>query len=110
MPYNYYTYKSEKFTCTKCTWSGIGSETFLSELSEIHTFRDIKCPNCGDALHTFDLTKVEHPTGNPMPDEKVCYNCTHMMWMVGLGLGLECRLTRNNIENRRHTCDQFDFK
>ncbi len=49
-------------------------------------------------------------SGNPLPAEKVCFNCKHMLWMVGLGLGLKCALTRNNIEHRRHTCDQFEFK
>ena len=47
---------------------------------------------------------------NPKPDEKVCFNCKHMLWMVGLGLGLKCDLTKHNIENRRHTCDNFEFK
>jgi hypothetical protein len=47
---------------------------------------------------------------NPLPDEKVCFNCKHMLWMVGLGLGLKCGLTKHNIEHRRHTCDNFEFK
>jgi|LakMenE18May11ns_1017448.scaffolds.fasta_scaffold9319669_2 hypothetical protein len=47
---------------------------------------------------------------NPLPDEKVCFNCKYMMWLVGLGLGLKCELTKHNIENRRHTCEKFEFK
>ena len=47
---------------------------------------------------------------NPLPDEKVCFNCKHLLWMVGLGLGLKCGLTKHNIEHRRHTCDNFEFK
>jgi hypothetical protein len=49
-------------------------------------------------------------SANPLPDEKVCFNCKHMMWLVGLGQGLKCGLTKHNIENRRHTCDKFEFK
>lgn len=47
---------------------------------------------------------------NPLPDEKVCFNCKHMLWMVGLGLGLKCGLTKHNIEHRRHTCNNFEFE
>ncbi len=113
MSYNYYSFRSEKFTCPNCTWSGIGSETFLSDLSEMHTHRDIKCPKCEQVLFTFDLDEVaaqQEKLGNPGPKEQVCFNCTHFMWMVGIGLGLKCRLTRNKIENRRHTCEKFEFK
>jgi hypothetical protein len=55
-------------------------------------------------------TEKQRKLGNPLPNEKVCFNCKQIMWMVGLGLGLKCRLTMGNIENRRHTCDKFDFK
>jgi len=55
-------------------------------------------------------TEKQRKLGNPLPNEKVCFNCKQMMWMVGLGLGLKCRLTSKNIENRRHTCDKFEFK
>jgi phage FluMu protein Com len=113
MSYNYYSFRSEKFTCPNCAWSGIGSETFLSDLSEMHTHRDIKCPKCEQVLFTFDLDEVaaqQEKLGNPGPKEQVCFNCTHFMWMVGIGLGLKCRLTRNKIENRGHTCEKFEFK
>ena len=58
MKFNYYTYKSETFTCNKCNWTGLGSETFSSDLSEIHTLRDVECPKCNETLHTFDLAEV----------------------------------------------------
>jgi hypothetical protein len=45
-----------------------------------------------------------------MPNEKVCFNCENMLWMVGIGQGLKCKLTMNNIDNRRHTCQKFEFK
>jgi len=45
-------------------------------------------------------------------DKKVCFNCENMMWMVGLGLGLKCKLTNppKKIEHREHTCDKFESK
>jgi hypothetical protein len=55
MKFNYYNYKFETFTCPKCNWMGLGSEAFLSDLSEIHTLRDVECPKCDETLHTFDL-------------------------------------------------------
>lgn len=110
MTYNYNTYKSKTFSCPKCEWSGLGAETFLSDLSEIHTFRDIECPKCEEALYTFDLAKAELPKNNPSKDEKVCFNCTNMLWMVGIGQGVKCRLTMENIPNRYHTCEKFEFK
>jgi hypothetical protein len=58
----------------------------------------------------FNLPKEKLATGNPLPDEKVCFNCTNMLWMVGIGQGLKCSLTMGNIENRRHTCEKFEFK
>jgi transcription initiation factor IIE alpha subunit len=61
MKFNYHTYKSERFTCPKCNWSGLGSEAFLSDLSEIHTLRDVECPKCDETLHTFDLAEPIEP-------------------------------------------------
>lgn len=110
MIYNYYTYKSKTVTCPKCNWEGLGSDTFLSDLSEIHTFRDIECPKCEATIYTFDLAKVEVPMENPQTDEKVCFNCTHMLWMVGIGQGVKCSLTMDNIPNRYYTCEKFEFK
>jgi hypothetical protein len=110
MSYNYYNYKSERFTCPKCNWNGLGSETFLSDLSETHIIRCIECPDCEETLHVFDLAKVELPKDNPLPDEKVCFNCTNMLLMVGIGQGVQCRLTKEMIPNKHHTCDSFKIK
>jgi hypothetical protein len=113
MKYNYYNYKLEKFNCPKCNWSGLGSETFLSDLSEIHTFRDVECPKCNETLHTFDLAEAkeqQEKLGNPGPLEKVCFNCRNMIWMVGIGQGVKCRLTMKNIPSRLYTCDEFKYK
>lgn len=52
----------------------------------------------------------------PRPEEKVCYNCRHMLWMVGIGQGVRCGYEKENkktppmIPHLRHTCDKFEFK
>lgn len=49
-------------------------------------------------------------------DERVCYNCKHMLWMVGIGLGVRCGYTIDNktkppmIPNLRYTCENFNSK
>ena len=113
MKLTYYNYRSESFSCPKCNWSGLGSETFLSDLSEIHTFRDVECPKCNETLHSFDLAEAkeqQQKLGNPGPLEKVCFNCENMMWMVGIGQGVKCRLTKKDIPSRLYTCDEFNYK
>ncbi len=47
------------------------------------------------------------------PDEKVCYNCKHMVWLVGLGQGIRCSKILINglaqiVPSRRHSCDLFE--
>jgi hypothetical protein len=46
---------------------------------------------------------------NPKTDEKVCYNCKHMCWMVGIGQGIRCG-ARNGfrIPSRWHSCEKFE--
>ena len=50
------------------------------------------------------------------PDEKVCYNCKHLNWLVGVGMGIRCSLDRNSkgfpntVPSRRHTCDRLEKK
>jgi hypothetical protein len=52
------------------------------------------------------------------PDEKVCFNCKHLAWMVALGLGVECLHPANRQPNGRqmkirsswHTCEHFESK
>jgi len=47
---------------------------------------------------------------NPKPDEKVCFNCKNMLWMVGIGQGVKCKLDLKNIPSRYHSCEQFEKK
>jgi hypothetical protein len=52
------------------------------------------------------------------PDEKVCFNCKHIIWLVALGQGVRCGYDfyKNNnkvlfpISHLRHTCDKFENK
>jgi hypothetical protein len=44
---------------------------------------------------------------NPQPDEKVCFNCEHLLWLVGIGQGLKCDLNKKTIPSRYYTCDKF---
>ena len=44
---------------------------------------------------------------NPLPDEKVCFNCEHLLWLVGIGQGLKCDLNKKSIPSRYYTCDKF---
>jgi hypothetical protein len=57
--------------------------------------------------------KVKEKFNQIQPDEKVCYNCKYMVWLVGLGQGIRCSKTLINgmaqkIPSRRHSCDLFD--
>ena len=46
------------------------------------------------------------------PDEKVCYNCKHRLWLVAIGLGVRCDYTKKKtlIKSLKHTCENFEFK
>ena len=57
-----------------------------------------------------EVKEQQQKLGNPGPLEKVCFNCTNMMWMVGIGQGVKCRLTMKDIPSRLYTCDQFIYK
>lgn len=54
----------------------------------------------------------------PKPDEKVCFNCKHMMWLVAIGLGVRCGYQVDYVNGKlpkmipylRHTCDNFKMK
>jgi hypothetical protein len=48
-------------------------------------------------------TKIE----NPQPDEKVCFNCENLLWLVGIGQGLKCDLNKKTIPTRFYSCDKF---
>ena len=47
---------------------------------------------------------------NPKPDEKVCFNCKNILWMVGLGIGLKCRLDNKALDSRFFSCEKFEKK
>lgn len=58
---------------------------------------------------------MKEPKNNldrPKPDERVCYNCKNMLWMVGIGQGVRCGLSHppKLIPQLRHTCDYFKFR
>jgi len=48
---------------------------------------------------------------NPPPEEKVCMNCKHLLWMVAIGQGVKCR-ARNMyaIPNRWYSCEKFEYR
>lgn len=57
---------------------------------------------------------LEVTSGNPGPDEQVCFNCEYRAWGVALGIGVLCRHPANErdrrplrIPSRRHTCGHF---
>jgi hypothetical protein len=47
---------------------------------------------------------------NPKPEEKVCFNCKYMLWLVGVGQGVKCELDKKNIPSRMHSCEKFEYK
>jgi len=47
---------------------------------------------------------------NPRPDEKVCFNCCHFLWLVGIGQGVKCALSMQQLPSRWHTCNKFEEK
>ena len=49
------------------------------------------------------------------PEDKVCYNCRHLAWMIGIGQGLKCSNQKKekkfeSIPSSKHTCELFEFK
>jgi hypothetical protein len=46
----------------------------------------------------------------PKPDEKICYNCKNLLWLVGIGQGIKCDLDKKSLPSRWHTCDKFEQK
>lgn len=47
---------------------------------------------------------------NQSPDQKVCFNCSNMLWLVGVGQGVKCRLDFKSIDSRYHSCEKFEMK
>lgn len=48
MVYDYSEYKKLRFTCEKCGWKGVGSET--EEDDATHALVEIFCPKCFSGL------------------------------------------------------------
>jgi len=51
--------------------------------------------------------------GDIKPEDKVCYNCEHLAWMIGIGQGLRCMNPHKEkkhemIPGSRHTCELFE--
>jgi len=49
------------------------------------------------------------------PEDKVCYNCEHLAWLVGIGQGLRClnpnkKKKNEMIPSSKHTCELFNPK
>jgi hypothetical protein len=54
----------------------------------------------------------------PPKEDKVCANCKHLAWMIGIGLGLRCihksvyqadfNRVPPTVPSSRHTCDNFE--
>ena len=49
------------------------------------------------------------------PEDKVCYNCRHLAWMIGIGQGLKCSNQKKekkfeSIPSSKHTCELFEYK
>jgi hypothetical protein len=53
---------------------------------------------------------------NPQPEEKVCFNCKHMSWLVALGQGIRCTVDKKEgeiptmVSSRWYTCNKFEKK
>lgn len=63
MQVDYYTYKSQDFTCSKCGWQGKGIELENGEFSEAHLLCDLECPKCYH-LVAFWQTPLSDETSN----------------------------------------------
>lgn len=51
---------------------------------------------------------MSHLIINPGPNEQVCFNCKHMLWLVALGKGVKCELDKKDIPNRLYSCNKFE--
>lgn len=63
------------------------------------------------------MSNKKNPKKNPEVTEEVCFNCKHMLWLVGLGQGVKCRNEKNmrkgkmlSIPSRWHNCELFERK
>jgi hypothetical protein len=53
MQLNYFTYRREGFTCSKCGWTGKGADLSFGDLSEESLICDLDCPACSEHLGFF---------------------------------------------------------
>ena len=44
----------------------------------------------------------------PSPNEKICYNCKNLLWLVGIGQGIKCDIDKKSLPSRWYTCDKFE--
>lgn len=52
------------------------------------------------------------------PTDRICYNCKHLSWLIGVGQGLRCghKTKREEgqiaplVPSRFHTCVLFEYK
>jgi hypothetical protein len=58
------------------------------------------------------MNNLNNPFGK---DEKICYNCNHIAFLIGIGQGLKCSHPSktsedNSIPSMSHTCEFFTNK
>ena len=55
-----------------------------------------------------DMSKA----GNPLPDEKICFNCKYLAWSVGIDGGSSCHIRKDfKIPSiYSYTCDEFQYE
>jgi len=53
----------------------------------------------------------------PEFEEKACVKCKYCLYLIALGLGLQCKNENNKVDNknmkihnRNHTCEYFEAK
>lgn len=62
------------------------------------------------------MAKLVNNYERPAPEEKVCYNCKHLAWMIGIGLGLRCMHNHDPfksppmVPSMKHMCENFKRK
>jgi len=51
-------------------------------------------------------------------DDRICYNCQYLRWLIGIGLGLRCGHESKSkpnelpplVPSRYHSCEFFEMK
>ena len=47
---NFFTFKRDDFTCSRCGWKGKGAALSNGDFSEEHSIGDLDCPDCGNHI------------------------------------------------------------